>query len=84
MEDKMLMEGLLWDTKVMADLCLHGTIESSTESIHKTFLTGLKDILAMQNDIYMLMSKEGWYSSQNVSETKISDTKFQQLVKQED
>jgi len=34
MEDKMLMEGLLWDTKVMADLCLHGSIESSTEMVY--------------------------------------------------
>ena len=57
MEDKMLMEGLLWDTKVMADLCLHGSIESSTEMVHKTFLIGLKDVMSKKNDIYNLMSK---------------------------
>lgn len=71
MEDKMLMEGLLWDTKVLADLCLHGSIESATKDVHEAFLTGLKDVLTMQNDIYTLMSNEGWYPTEQVEQKKI-------------
>lgn len=82
MEDKLLMEGLLFDMKVMADLCLHGAIESSTEEVHKTFIGGLKDILSMQNSIYQMMSEEGYYTMQNVEKTKIDQAKqkFAQFI----
>ncbi len=85
MEDKMLMEGILWDTKVLADLCLHGSMESATEDVHKTFLVALKDVLHMQNEIYNVMSENGWYSSDNVTETKLTQAKqkFQKLAKEE-
>ena len=86
MEDKMLMEGLLWDTKVLADLCLHGTIESSSANVHEMFLTGLKEVLHMQHEIYQLMSEEGWYSTDTVSQTKLDQViqKFSKLVEKED
>lgn len=86
MEDRMLMEGLLMDVKVMADLCLHGSIESSTEDVHKTFLVALKDVLTMQNDIYTVMSNEGWYTLCNVEETKIQKAKqkFSKLAEGEE
>jgi len=86
MEDKMLMEGLLWDMKEMADLCMHGSIESGTESVHSLFQTALKDILNMQNEIYTLMSNEGWYCPSNVAESKISQVKqkFQTFVTTEE
>ena len=66
MEDRLLMEGLLFDTKVMADLCLHGAIESSTEEVHKQFSTALKDVLSMQHEIYTIMSNEGWYQMNQI------------------
>lgn len=37
MENKIMLEGILWDLKVMADLLLHGSIESATKNVHKTF-----------------------------------------------
>ncbi len=85
MEDRMLMEGLLWDTKVMADLCLHGSIESATETVHKTFLIGLKEVMTMQNDIYTLMSNEGWYTTDEVEEKKLEKArqKFSTLMGEE-
>lgn len=85
MEDKMLMEGLLWDTKVLADLCLHGSIESSTKEVHESFLIALKDVLQMQNDIYNLMSNEGWYQTEAVEKTKIEQAKqkFSMLMEEE-
>lgn len=85
MEDRMLMEGLLWDTKVMADLCLHGSIESATEEVHKTFLIGLKEVMTMQNDIYTLMSNEGWYTTDEVEEKKLEKArqKFSTLMEED-
>lgn len=86
MEDKMLMEGLLWDTKVLADLCLHGSIESSNENVHKTFLLALQDVMCMQNDIYNVMSKNSWYTTEEVEEDKIlqAKQKFSKLVEGEE
>jgi len=75
MEDKMLMEGLLWDTKVMADLCLHGSIESGTKEVHELFLSALKDVMTMQHEIYVSMSNAGWYQKEAVEKQKIQQTK---------
>lgn len=85
MEDKMLMEGLLWDTKVLADLCLHGSIESGTKSVHETFLVALKDTLQMQHEIYETMSEMGFYNVCDVEESKLSKTKqkFETFAEQE-
>ena len=75
MEDKMLMEGLLWDTKVLADLCLHGSIESGTKEVHEAFLNSLKDTLQMQHEIYETMSEMGFYTTCVVEDSKLSKTK---------
>lgn len=86
MKDKLLMEGLLFDLKVMADLCLHGVIESSTEDVHKTFLEGLKEILTMQNNVYQEMSEQGWYTMESVEKSKLESAKkkFVTLAKGEE
>ena len=86
MQDKMLMEGLLWDTKVMGDLCLHGSIESATKEVHEAFLVALKDTMAMQHEIYKLMSDEGWYTTDTVSGSKLDQAiqKFSKLVEKEE
>lgn len=73
--DKYLLEGLLWDTKVLSDLCLHGTIESSTPEVHSLFESSLKDILTMQNEIYKKMEENGFYQVTQVEKTKIMETK---------
>lgn len=85
MEDRMLMEGLLWDTKVLADLCLHGSIESANDEIHKTFLIGLKEVMTMQNDIYTVMSSKGYYQTEEVEQKKRDKAiqKFSKLVEGE-
>ena len=75
MDNKTVLEGILWDLKCLSDLFLHGTMESSAETLHKTFQDALNDILNLQNDLYNLMSEEGMYSVSQVSETKITKTK---------
>ena len=75
MDNKTMLEGILWDLKVMGELTLHGTIESSTPEINKVFQNSLIDILNLQNDLYTLMSEEKMYETSTVSETKIAKTK---------
>ncbi len=85
MENKIILEGILWDLKVLSDLFLHGTIESATESLHKQFKNSLNEILDMQNELYNLMSEEGMYPVVNISETKITKVKnkFQPTLEEE-
>ena len=75
MDNKTMLEGILWDLKVMGELTLHGTIESSTPEVNKVFQNSLIDILNLQNDLYTLMSEEKMYEISTVSETKIAKTK---------
>lgn len=70
-----MLEGILWDLKVMGELTLHGTIESSTPEVNKVFQNSLIDILNLQNDLYTLMSEENMYETNTASETKIAKTK---------
>ena len=75
MDDKTILEGILWDLKVLGDLCLHGTIESGTKEVHATFLNSLNEVLILQNDLYNLMSEEKMYSPSKVEQNKIKKTK---------
>ncbi len=75
MEDKDLMEKELLIIKGVADLYLHGTIESSTAEVHTAFKDALNETLDIQNKIYTLMAEKGWYKMQNVDQAKIDATK---------
>ena len=75
MEDKDLMEKELLIIKGVCDLYLHGTIESSTAEVHCTFKNALNECLNIQNKIYNLMAEKGWYTMQNVEQTKIDTVK---------
>ncbi len=85
MDNKTLLEGILWDLKCLGDLFLHGTIESGTKNVHKTFEDALMDVLTLQNDLYSLMSDENMYNVENVAETKITkvQSKFNPTLKEE-
>jgi len=80
-----MLEGILWDLKTLGDLFLHGSIESGTKNIHKTFRDALDEVLTLQNDLYTLMSDEGMYTVENVTETKISkvQNKFNSTLEEE-
>lgn len=75
MDSKTMLEGILWDLKGMADLALHGAIESQNKSVTRTFQSTLGETLLMQNDLYTLMSEEKMYETSTVSETKIAKTR---------
>ena len=75
MDDKCIMENLLLTTKGVCDLYMHGAIESSTVNVNETFKSALTDALTMQDDIYKQMSAKGWYTNENVPQTKIDQVK---------
>lgn len=75
MEDKYLMENILYTSKVLNDLYLHGTIESSTEKITLLFNKVIQETLKMHNEIYKAMETAGFYTVTNVDESKIEQTK---------
>lgn len=75
MEDKYLMENILYTSKVLNDLYLHGVIESSNEKVTLLFNKVIQETLKMHNEIYKAMETAGLYSSTNVDESKITKLK---------
>ena len=78
MDNKTMLEGILWDLKCLSDLFMHGTIESADNKVvHDTFMDSLNSVLEMQENLYTLMSEEDMYKVTTVSETKIKNTREQ-------
>ena len=75
MNDQNLMEDLLQLEKGACDLFMHGAIESSTQTVHKTFNSALNTALTMQDTIYTKMAAKGWYKTQPAEENKVSALK---------
>lgn len=74
MDDKTMLEGILWDLKVLGDLCLHGSIESGVNEIHICFVKALDEVLELQNELFSVMSNLGMYNVTNVEVSKINKT----------
>lgn len=75
MEDKVYMENLLNLCKGVADLYLHGIIESSSPNVRAAFHQALCETLTIQNEIFSKMSEKGWYSVSQVEQEKIQQLK---------
>lgn len=75
MDDKNLMENILLLEKGVCDLYMHGTIESSTASIHQAFQSALTDSLKMQDCVYDQMAAKGWYPTEQAEQTKVNTVK---------
>ena len=75
MNDRDLVEDVLLIIKGVADLYLHGTIESSTLNVHSTFEKILNDTLCMQNEVYNTMAQKGWYQVQQAEQQQIEQAK---------
>ena len=72
MDDKTMLEGILWDLKVLGDLCLHGSIESSVDEVHNCFVKSLSEVLELQNELFNVMSELGMYNISTVESSKIT------------
>ncbi len=76
MDDKNLMENILLLEKGVCDLFMHGTIESSTDDVQKTFCTALNQSLDMQDTIYSKMAAKGWYPTEQADSSKVASVKM--------
>ena len=76
MDDKNLMENILLLEKGVCDLYLHGTIESSTDTVHQVFNTALNTALTMQDNVYDQMAAKGWYPTEQAEQNKITSVKM--------
>lgn len=74
MDDKTIMENMLYAVKSTCDLYLHGAVESSTGNVHGAFSNALSEALQMQNQIYAKMSQKGWYQTKQATGQQIQQT----------
>ncbi|MBQ3082297.1 MAG: spore coat protein [Clostridia bacterium] len=74
MDDKTIMENMLYAVKSTCDLYLHGAVESTTGNVHGAFSNALDEALQMQNQIYNKMSQKGWYQTKQATSQQIQQT----------
>ncbi len=75
MEDKYLMENLMFGSKVINDLYMHGFIESTNDKVFVTFTKALQETAKIHQEIFKAMESAGMYTLKNVEESKIKQTK---------
>ncbi len=75
MDDKYLMENIMFGSKVINDLYMHGVIESSNERVFVTFGKALQEASKMHYEIFKSMETVGFYQTENVDASKIQQTK---------
>ena len=75
MDEKNVMENLLFTAKSACDLYMHGAIEATTPEVRSAFCSALNDTLAIQDSIYKDMSARGWYSMENAEQSKVQQVK---------
>lgn len=73
MGDKYLMETILYGSKVINDLYLHGSIEASNETVVSLFHKALQEALDLHNEIFQAMKTVGFYSTTNVDVSEIEN-----------
>ena len=74
MNDRLLMENYLLVLKSTVEVYVHGTLESSNESVRNLLKECLNNTMSSQADTYDLMSERNWYQVSNVMPQKIKQT----------
>ena len=72
--NKMVMENYLLLLKSTVEVYVHGTLESSNSEVRNLLKENLNEILTSQACTYDKMTNYGWYNTNNVETTKISET----------
>ena len=73
MNDRMIMENYLLLLKSTTEVYVHGTLESSNQSVREDLKYGLDEIMASQSRTYNEMTNYGWYQINNVEPSKITE-----------
>ena len=74
MSDKLVLESMLLILKSTVEVYVHGTLESSNNSVRKVLKSGLDDIMDMQFDTFNVMLDNGFYEISNIDSSTIEDT----------
>ena len=74
MNDRLIMDNYLLVLKSTTEVYVHGTLESSNQDIKSLLKSGLDETLNHQEKTYNEMVKYGWYTVNNIDNTKITDT----------
>lgn len=74
MLDRLIMDNYLLVLKSTVEVYVHGTLESSNNSVRQLLKNGLDDIMKAQANTYDKMTEYGWYSITNVKENVIKQT----------
>ncbi len=74
MDNKTIFENYLLILKSTVEVYVHGTLESSNESVRLVLKQGLNETMSNQAKTYELMKENKWYSVENVDVTKINST----------
>ena len=72
--DKLLLENYLLVLKSTVEVYIHGTLESSNEDIKILLKETLNETIDAQKRTYNEMTKNGWYTINNVEPTTINAT----------
>lgn len=74
MDNKTIFENYLLILKSTVEVYVHGTLESSNESVRLKLKQGLNETMTNQARTYELMKENNWYSPQNIDYTEINKT----------
>ena len=74
MDNKTIFENYLLILKSTVEVYVHGTLESSNESVRLVLKQGLNETMSNQAKTYELMKENNWYSVENIDVTKINST----------
>ena len=74
MDDRLIMENYLLVLKSTVEVYVHGTLESSNQSIRELLKAGLSQTLFHQANTYDEMVNYGWYTINNTQNSKIKQT----------
>ena len=72
MNNQLLMDNYLLIIKSTIEVYVHGTLESSNKDIKELLKLGLDKTLTHQANTYDIMTKNGWYTTNNVKSSAIN------------
>lgn len=75
MNDKLLMENILYSSKVINDLLMHGVIEASNDKIMVLYNKAISNTLKLHNEIFKTLKDASLYEVNNAPKDKIEKLK---------
>ncbi len=74
MTDQVMLDNYILALKATVEVYVHGTLESSNESVRQTLKDCLNDTMTHQANTYDIMASYGWYTVNNIKSKEIEKT----------